>query len=133
MVAGRREDERTLRAWEQLRFRVYSAARDIALGTQLFRTNFQLHEPEITVNVYARFVDLNVSLNGAQFHLIPLEGRSRDLDLFAQELEGGIRRVAATLELDFTTDPAQFGGSGPIRLVTVPIGYRAVLLRTDRG
>jgi hypothetical protein len=133
VVSARRQDERDLRAREQLKFRIYSAARDVVLATRLFRSNFQLHEPEITVNIYARFVDLNVCLNEAQLRLIPVESRPRDLELFAQELKSGVEKLAAGLQLDFTVDPAKFGGSETIMLGSTPIGFRAVLLRSERS
>ena len=129
---ARREQERVIRDRERLKFRVYSAVRDVTLGTELFRSNFQLHEPDIVVNVYASFVDVNVSLNEGQLHLLPVHGRSRDLNRFAEELRTGIARIAPSLHLEFTTDSARFGGSEPVTLVDVPCGYRAVLLRPER-
>jgi hypothetical protein len=129
---ARREQERVIRGRERLRFRVYTAVRDVVLGTELFRSHFELHEPEIFVNVYAQFVDVNTSLNEAQLHLLPARGRTRDLNRFAEELRTGLERIATTLHLEFTGDPARFGGSGPVMLVDVPCGYRAVLLRSER-
>ncbi|MGD0250819.1 MAG: hypothetical protein ABSB97_08065 [Thermoplasmata archaeon] len=128
---ARREQEQVLKDRERLRFRVYSAVRDVTLGTDLFRSHFQLHEPEIVVNVYARFVDVNTSLNEAQLRLLPARGRPRNLNRFAEELRAGAERVAADLHLEFTTDPARFGGSDAVMLVGVPVGYRAVLLRSQ--
>ncbi len=128
---GRRDDERVLRSREQLRFKVFSAVRDVALGTRLFRANFQLHEPEITVNVYPRFVHLDIALNEAQLHLLPLDTRPRDLTLFANELQQGIGKVAAGLKLELTVDPSKFGGSEPILAGSSLVGFRAVLLRPD--
>ena len=126
---ARREQERVIKSRERLRFRVYAAVRDVALGTELFRSHFELHEPEILVNVYVRFVDVNISLNEGQLHLLPAKGRSRDLNRFAEELRAGFGRIAADLHLEFTTDPSRFGGSEPVMLTDVPCGYRAVLLR----
>jgi hypothetical protein len=129
---ARREQERVIRARERLKFRVYAAARDVVLGTELFRSNFQLHEPDIFVNVYPQFVDVNTSLNEGQLRLLPENSRSRDLSRFAEELRSGLEKVAANLHLEFTAEAARFGGSGPVTLVNVPIGYRAVLLRSER-
>lgn len=128
---ARREQERVIKARERLKFRVYAAVREVALGTELFRAHFQLHEPEIVVNVYARFVDVNTSLNEAQLRLLPIPSRSRELSRFAEELRAGIENAATELHLEFTRDPAQFGGSEPVMLVDVPCGYRAVLLRPE--
>jgi len=129
---ARREQERVIRGRERLKFRVYAAVRDVVLGTELFRSHFELHEPDIFVNVYAQYVDVHTSLNEGQMHLLPVNGRSRDLNRFAEELRTGIGRVATELHLEFTTDPARFGGSEPVMLVDVPCGYRAVLLRSLR-
>jgi hypothetical protein len=128
----RREQARVIKGRERLKFRVYTAVRDVALGSELFRQHFELHEPDIVVNVYAQFVDVNTSLNEAQLHLLPARGRSHDLNRFAGELQAGMARIAPNLGLEFTTDPARFGGSGPVMLVTIPCGYRAVLLRSER-
>jgi len=102
------------------------------LGTELFRTNFQLHEPEIVVSVYAQHVDVNASLTENQLRLLPVKGRSRDLHRFAEELREGLGRLAAQLQLELTADPARWGGSEPVTLGDVPCGYRAVLLRRER-
>ena len=120
-----------MKARERLRFRVFTAVREVMLGTQLFRSNFQLHEPEIVVNAYASHFDVNASLNEAQLQLLPVDTRFRDLHQFAEQLHRGIHKVAAEHHLEFTTDPVRFGGSGPVMLVDVPIGYRAVLLRLE--
>lgn len=116
---------------EKLRFRVYNAVRDVMLGSDLFRSNFQLHEPEISVNAYAPFIDVNASLNEAQVQLLPVEGRAEDLNRFAEQLRHGISRIAHDLHLELDSDPARSGGSGPVMLVDVPIGYRAVLRRLE--
>lgn len=129
---ARREQERVIKGRERLKFRVYSAVRDVVLGSELFRAHFELHEPDIFVNVYAQFVDVHTSLNEGQLRLLPARGRSRDLHRFAGELRTGIERIAAGLQLEFTADPARFGGSEPVMLVDVPCGYRAVLLRPPR-
>lgn len=128
---ARRDDERVLRIREQLRFRVYAAVRDVALGTELFRSNFQLHEPEISINVYSHHVDVNASLSEAQLRLVPVTGRPRALSQFATELRDGIEKVATTLQLEFTVDRAKFGGSEPVAVGEVPVGFRAVLLRSN--
>lgn len=127
-----RAQETVLKGRERLKFRVYAAVREVVLGTELFRSHFELHEPDVFVNVYARLVDVNVSLNEAQLHLLPVSGRSRDLHRFAEEVRTGMERIAAKLHLEFTTDRARFGGSEPVMLVDVPCGYRAVLLRSER-
>jgi hypothetical protein len=127
---ARREQERVIKARERLKFRVYAAARGVVLGTELFRSNFQLHEPEIVINVYSQYVDLNASLNEGQLRLLPVRGRSRDLHRFAEELSTGLAKLAAELQLELTTDPARWGGSAPVQLGDVPCGYRAVLLRS---
>jgi hypothetical protein len=129
---ARREQERVIKARERQKFRVYAAVRDLVLSTELFRSHFELHEPDIVVNVYARFVDAHISLNEGQLHLLPARGRARELNHFAEELRTGIARIALDLHLEFTTEPARFGGSEPVMLVDVPIGYRAVLLRSQR-
>jgi hypothetical protein len=120
-----------MKARERLRFRVYSAVREVMLGTELFRSNFQLHEPDFVVSAFATYLDVNASLNEGQLQLIPVDNRSRNLDRFAEELRRGIEKVASTLGLEFTRDPTRFGGSGPVMLLDVPIGYRAVLLRLE--
>jgi hypothetical protein len=129
---ARREQERVIRVRERLKFRVYAAVRDVVLGTELFRSHFELHEPDIVVNVYPQFVDVHTSLNEGQLHLLPAKGRSRELNRFAEELRIGMEKIAANLHVEFTTDPARFGGSEPVMLVDVPSGYRAVLLRSER-
>jgi hypothetical protein len=128
--AGRAR-ERAITARERLRFRVYSAVRDVGLRTELFRTHPELHEPEISVNVYAQLVDVNASLTEGQIRLLREKVRPRDLNRFAEELRDGIRKAAESLQLEFTLDPARFGGSQPVVLVDVPSGYRAVLLRRE--
>lgn len=120
-----------MKARERLRFRVYSAVRDVMLGSELFRSNFQLHEPDFVVSAYPTFLDVNASLNEAQLQLIPVENRPRDLNRFSVELHRGIEKVAGALGLELTTDPTLYGGSGPVMLIDVPIGYRAVLLRRE--
>jgi hypothetical protein len=129
---ARREQVRLIREREQLRFRVYSAARGMVLGTTLFQSNFQLHEPEIVVNVYSQYVDVNASLNEGQLRLLPTKDRSRDLHRFADELRVGLEKLADQLQLELTADPARWGGSEPVTLGNVPCGYRAVLLRSHR-
>jgi len=129
---ARREQERIIRDRERLRFRVYAATRGVVLATELFRSNFQLHEPEVVINVYPRYVDVNVSLTEGQFRLLPVLGRTRDLHRFAEELGAGLEKMAATLALEWTTDPARWGGSEPVTLGDVPCGYRAVLVRASR-
>ncbi len=124
-----KEQERVLRARERLRFRVFSAVRDAALGTRLFRTHFELHEPEIVVNVYPQHVDVLVWLNEGQLRLLPARSRAEELGKFVEELRGSYERIAPALELTFTADPARFGGSQAVLLVDVPSSYRAVLLR----
>ncbi len=116
---------------ERLKFRVFTAVRDVMLGADLFRSNFQLHEPEISVSAYAGYLDVNASLNEAQLRLVPVDSRSSDLNRFAGQLQQGFEKLAANLHLEFTTDPARFGGSWPVMLADVPIGYRAVLLRSE--
>jgi hypothetical protein len=127
----RKEQERVIKGRERLKFRVFAAVRDVVLGTQLFRSNFQLHEPDICVNVYAEYVDVNTTLNEGQLRLLPTNGRSRDLNLFAEELQSGIGRVAGPLHLQLTLDTARYGGSEPVRLLEASCGYRAVLLRSE--
>jgi hypothetical protein len=129
---ARREQEKIIQGRERLKFRVYAAARVVVLGTELFRSNFQLHEPDIAVNVYAQYVDVNASLNEGQLRLLPAKARSRDLHRFAVELRTGLEKMAAQLQLEWTTDPARWGGSEPVTLGDVPCGYRAVLLRSER-
>jgi hypothetical protein len=127
---ARKEQERIIRDRERLKFRVYAAARGVVLDTELFRSNFQLHEPEIVINVYPQHVDLNASLNEGQLRLLPARGRARDLRRFAEELRIGLEKLAAPLQLELTADPARWGGSAPVMLGDVPCGYRAVLLRS---
>jgi len=129
---ARREQERVIKDRERLKFRVYTTVRDIALGTELFRSHFELHEPDIVVNVYAAFVDVNLSLNEAQLHLLPAKGRTRDLVRFAEEIRAGLERMALQLQLQLATDPMRYGGSGPVMLVDVPCGFRGVLLRPGK-
>ena len=128
---ARREQERVIKGRERLKFRVFAAVRDVALGTQLFRSNFQLHEPDIFVNVYPRYVDVNTTLNEGQLRLLPTDGRPGELNRFAVELKAGLERIAASLHLELTVDPARYGGSEPVILVDAPCGYRAVLLRSE--
>ena len=126
---ARKEQERVIKNRERLKFRVYTAVRDITLGTELFQSHFELHEPDVAVNVYAQFVDVNVSLNEAQLHLLPAKGRAGDLNRFVEEIRTGLEKMVPPLQLEFTTDRARWGGSEPVVLVDVPCGYRAVLLR----
>jgi hypothetical protein len=128
---ARREHERIMKARERLKFRVYAAVRGVVLGTELFRSHSELYEPEIIVNVYAQFVDANASLNEGQVRLLPVRGRTGYLNRFAEEMRNGIEKIAPSLHLELTTDPARFGGSQPVMLVDVPCGYRAVLIRRE--
>ncbi|MFZ1023220.1 MAG: hypothetical protein WAN87_03710 [Thermoplasmata archaeon] len=127
---ARREQDRVIRSRERLKFRVFSVVRDLALGTDLFRSHFQLHEPDIIVNVYSHYVDVVTSLNEAQLHVLPVRNRTRELNRFGEQLRTGMERIATGLDLKISSDPAQFGGSEPVILVDAPIGYRAVLLRS---
>jgi hypothetical protein len=128
--AGRAR-ERALTARERLRFRVYSAVRDVVLGTELFRSHPELHEPEIFVNVYAQLVDVNACLSEGQLRLLREKTGAKGLSRFAEELRIGIGEAAAGLRLEFTTNPVQFGGSQPVILLDTASGYRAVLLRPE--
>lgn len=128
---ARREQDRILKARERLRFRVFSAVRERVLATELFRSHYELHEPEITVNVYTQFVDAATALTEGQLRLLPASTRSRDLHRFADELRSGMEKVAEDLDLELSTDPARFGGSQPVSLVDVPYGYRAVFVRAE--
>ena len=130
---GRRDEERVLKAREQLRFRLYAAVREVALGTELFRANFQLHEPEISISVYAHHVDVNASLSESQLRLVPIDGRPRVLNRFAEQLRNGMERAATTLELKLSEQPGRFGASEPVLVGEVPVGYHAVLLRSSPG
>ena len=127
---ARREQDRVIRSRERLKFRVFSAVRDLVLGSDLFRTHFQLHEPDIVVNVYSQYVDVVTCLNESQLHILPVRNRSRELSRFGEQLRVGMERIATGLELKFSSDAAQFGGSEPVMLVDVPIGYRAVFPRS---
>ncbi len=130
---GRRDEERVLKAREQLRFRLYAAIRDVALGTELFRANFQLHEPEISISVYSHHVDVNASLSESQLRLVATDGRPRVLTRFAEQLRSGMERAAITLQLELSEQPGRFGVSEPILVGEVPVGYHAVLLRPSPG
>lgn len=129
---ARREHERIMKARERLRFRVFAAVRDVAFQTELFRSHPEFYEPDIFVNVYSHWVDANTALNEGQVRLLPVHGRSRDLTRYAEQLRAGIEKAAPALQLEFTTDPARFGGSQPVMLADIPIGYRAVLVRHER-
>jgi len=130
---ARREHERAIKAREREKFQVFAAVRGVVFSTELFRTHPEFYEPDIFVNVYPQFVDVNTSLNEGQVRLLPVVGRSRDLNRFADQLRVGIEKATPSLHLDFTADPARFGGSQPVMLLDVPIGYRAVLLRREHG
>jgi len=121
-----------MKARERLKFRAFAAVRNVVLGTELFRSHFELHEPDISVSVYPQFVDVNTSLTEGQLRLLPAKGRSRELNRFSEELRAGLQQVGGELHLELTTDTDPFGGSGPVMLVDVPCGYRAVLLRSQR-
>lgn len=128
---ARKEQLRLIKLRERLKFRVYSAVRDVGLRTELFRTHAELHEPDISVNVYPRYVDLNICLTEGQLFLLSAAGRGSELTQFAEELRTGIARAAPILHLKFAMDPAQHGGSEPVMLTDVPCGFRAVLLRLE--
>ncbi len=117
---------------ERLRFRVFAAVREAAFQTELFRSHPEFYEPDIFVNVYAHWVDAHTALNEGQVHLLPLRGRAGDLSRYVDQLRAGIEQRAPALQLEFTADPARFGGSQAVMLADVPIGYRAVFLRHDR-
>lgn len=104
--------------------------RDLVLATDLFRSHFQLHEPDIIVNVYRQYVDVVTALNEAQLHVLPVRNRSRELNRFAEQLRTGMERIATGLDLTLNDEPSRFGGSEPVMLVDVPSGYRAVLVRS---
>jgi hypothetical protein len=127
---ARREQDRVIRSRERLKFRVFSAVRDVVLGTDLFRTHFQLHEPDVVVNVYRRYVDVVTSLNEAQLHTLPVRNRSKELNRFAEQVRIGLEKVAPGLELELGNDPTRFGGSEIVMLADVPIGFHATLLRS---
>ncbi len=127
---ARREQDRVIRSRERLKFRVFSAVRDLVLATDLFRSHFQLHEPDIIVNVYRQYVDVVTALNEAQLHVLPVRNRSRELYRFAEQLRTGMERIATGLDLTLNDEPSRFGGSEPVMLVDVPSGYRAVLVRS---
>ncbi len=127
---ARKEHERVMRAREKLKFRVYAAVRDAVLATDLFRAHSQLYEPDIVVNIYPRWVDVTTVLTEVQVRLLPVAGRTRVLHRFAEQLRAAIAGAAKGLELEFTEDPARWGGSQPVLLVDIPTGYRAVLLRS---
>ncbi len=126
---ARREHERVMKARERFKFRVYAAARGVVLGTELFRSHSELYEPEIVVTIHSHVVDVTAVLTEGQVRLLPVHGRSRELRRFADELRAGFEKVAPSLDLEFAADPARFGGSQPVQLIDVPIGYRAVLVR----
>lgn len=128
-----RELERVLRTRDRVRFRVYAAVRDAMLRSELFRSVPQLHEPEVVVNVTGAWVDVTAALNEGQFHLLLANERTPDLPRFAEELRRGIENAAREIGLDLSTDPARFGGSQPVMLGPLPIGYRAALLRRDES
>jgi hypothetical protein len=130
-IGHRKEQIRVLRDRERLRFRVFAAVRDVALGTELFRTHAEIHEPEVTVNVLGHVVDVTTALTERQLHVLREKVRAEDLRRFADELRAGIEAGAAKLNLEFSTDPARHGGSQPVLLAGVPSGYRAVLVRRD--
>lgn len=127
----RKEQIRVLRDRERLRFRVFAAVRDVALGTELFRSHAEIHEPEVTVTVFPQAVDVTTSLTERQLHVLREKVRTGDLRRFADELRAGIGAGAGKLNLELSTDPARLGGSQPVLLAGVPSGYRAVLLRRD--
>ena len=118
-----------MKARERLKFKIYAAVRTAVLATEFFRTHSELYEPEIVVNVYAPYVDVNASLTEGQVRLLPVNGRARELNRFAGELRVGLQKAAASLGLEFTDDPRQYGGSQPVMLVDVPCGFHAILLR----
>ena len=115
---------------ERLRFRLYAAVRDLALGTELFRVHYALHEPEVQVGVYPQFADVSTVLTEGQLRLLPGEGRGRELPKYAAELAVGFARVGQELGLDLLPNPSSLELSGPVRLADVPIGYRAIFRRT---
>lgn len=129
---ARREHERVLRVRDRLRFKVYAAVRGVVLGTELFRSHPSLFEPEVAINVYPHLIDVYTSLTEGQLRLVPAARRASELKRFGEELEAGLQRIAADLDLGFTTSAGDLGGSQPVVLVDVPTGYRAVLLRRDR-
>ena len=128
---ARKARERVSSARERLKFRVYSAFRDVVLRTDLFRSHFELHEPDITVNVYPQFADVMTYLNEAQFRVLRRSVQPAELRRFAEQLRVGAEKVANDLHLVSTSDQAGYGSSGPVMLVDVPIGYRAVLIRSE--
>ena len=114
---------------ERLRFRLYAAVRDLALGTELFRVHYSLHEPEVLVSVYAQFAEVSTTLTENQLRLLPGEGRARELPRFAAELEAGFTRIAGDLGLELLPNPNALELSGRVQLAGVPIGYRAIFGR----
>lgn len=126
---ARKEHERVMKAREKLKFRVYAAARSAVLATEFFRSHSELYEPEIVVNVYAPYVDVNASLTEGQVRLLPVSGRARELNRFVEELRAGLEKAATSIGLEFTEDPSRYGGSQAVMLVDVPCGLHAILLR----
>jgi hypothetical protein len=128
---AQRARERVSSARERLKFKVYSSFRDVVLRTDLFREHFELHEPDISVNVYAQFVDASTCLNEAQFRLLRGSVPPIGLRRYAEQLQLGVGKLATDLHLEPATGPGPLGASGPVMLADVPIGYRAILLRPE--
>jgi hypothetical protein len=129
---ARMKHDRLMKARQRLQNRVLTSVRNIVLGTALFRSHPELHDPDVSVTVYAQFVLVTTSLNGGQLEILPVDGRARDLNEFAEQLREGLETLAADLHLPMVQDPGSpLGRSGPIMVLDTPSGYQAVLLRQE--
>jgi len=127
-----KDHDRTMRTRERLKFRVYAAVRELVMNSDLYRSRPDFFEPDIVINVYPDCVDVSTALNEGQVHLLPAEGRAVALVRFLEELRNGMQRVALSLGLELSPEGSHHGGTRPVMLLDVPIGYRAILLRKDR-
>lgn len=127
---ARRDNERVVNSRERLRARVDAKVREFVLGSALFRAHPELGQPDVFVHVYSQFVHVVTSLNGAQLSILPIHGRTRDLNHFAEELRERFERLATDLHMTLVTEPGgPFGKSTPVMVIDTPSGYWAVLSR----
>lgn len=127
-----KEEERVLRAREKLRFRLFAAVREMMLATELFRTHYELHEPEVVVSVFADDVDIVAVLNESQIRLLKGRVGLGELTRFAADVRRGLARCATEAGLEARSD--RHGREEPalVALVDAPIGCHAVLGRHER-
>ncbi|MGA8542030.1 MAG: hypothetical protein WB947_00585 [Thermoplasmata archaeon] len=126
--------ERKQRADERLRQRLEERIRELVAATALVRSHPELGEIRPSFAVVSQYVIANVCLDPAQLKILPLNGRTRDLEAFTEELRAGLEKLSADIRLPLSRAPSAFPISTPICVLPPDVhgGYSAVFLRPKR-